>query len=131
MMLLKTIIKVLAPFVILLNDIIYGALVYIKLETKIEVDKNLFYLLSHICGSSIYVVLYIICHSTHMCVYYKSSCYMLLNMHIFTIMYLYTDITFIRYLYYMGVMGMFTFIMWVASLFALKTAKTINQSCKH
>lgn len=131
MMLFKTIIKVIAPFIILLSDIIYGALVYMDAERDVPLNENLCYVISHTCGSSIFVVLYIIAHSTHMCIYYKTSCYILLCMHIFTIIYIYTDITFLQYIYYFGVMCMLVFITWVISLFTQRTACLISQSCKH
>lgn len=51
-------------------------------------------------------------------------------MHVLTIVYVYTSITVIEYVYYVWVLLGFSFIMWTVSVLGYKTAKTINQSCK-
>lgn len=128
---IKTLLRFLTPFLTILVDTINGVLLYRQYALELEVDKRLYSVFDHSTGSSVLLIGYVLATSTHMCVYYKISCCIIMAMHIFSIIYVYTPITTIEYIYYAWVLMGCSFVMWVASLLGHKTYKTIHQSCKH
>lgn len=127
----KTIIKMLTPFIISVMDIICGVILYLKLEYGITINYEVKETLSHLTGSSVLLIAYIIVHSTHMCKYYKSMCYLLLLFHVFTIIYIYTNITTLEYIYLTWSIMSISLVLWTISVLGHKTYKTIHQACKH
>lgn len=126
---LKTAIKMLTPFIISVNDIISGVLLFLRVEYKYEIDPTYREWISHCTGSSILVILYIIVSSTHMCKYYKTSCYTTLLLHILALIYIYTEITIIQYIYIIWISSVFSLVCWTISFLGHKTYKTIHQAC--
>lgn len=127
---IKTIIRMLTPFIISVVDIIDGVLLFLELFKDIEIDGRFYKLLSHCTGSSILLISYILLTSTHMCKYYKTACYLILLLHLYTIFYLYTDITIKTYLYLAIVLSLLSLVCWTISVLGHKTYKTIHQACK-
>lgn len=128
---LRTIIKMLTPFIIAFVDVISGVIMFLRLRLDYNIDLSYRDLISHTTGSSILLMLYVIVNSTHMCKYYKSACYMILALHIYTIIYVYTDITTITYTYTVIVFSLLSLVCWTISVLGHKTYKTIHQACKH
>lgn len=120
----------LTPFIISVVDIIDGVLLFLELFKDIEIDGRFYKLLSHCTGSSILLISYILLTSTHMCNYYKTACYLILLLHLYTIFYLYTDITIKTYLYLAIVLSLLSLVCWTISVIGHKTYKTIHQACK-
>lgn len=126
----KTFIKMLTPFIISVIDVIDGVLLYLEHYKGITVDARFYSLISHSTGSSILVLLYIIVSSTHMCKYYKTSCWMIVFMHTLTILYIYTNITLLFYLLGVWIFSGISLVCWTISVLGHKTYKTIHQSYK-
>lgn len=127
---IKTIFRFLTPFITIIADAINGVLLYRQYELEKVVDERIYPTIDHLTGSSILLIAYVLCTSTHMCIYYKTSCWTLIFIHVLSIVYVYTSITVIEYIYYVWVLLGFSFIMWTISVLGYKTAKTISQSCK-
>lgn len=126
---IRTTIKMLTPFIISSVDVVNGVLLYLQSYCGYNYSNRLYSLLSHISGSSILLIAYVIVNSTHMCKYYKSSCWSLLMMHVFTIIYLYTDIKLLWYIYTTWTICALSLVLWTASILGKKTYNTIHQSC--
>lgn len=128
---IKTLFRILTPFIAIIIDSINGVLLYRQYELHLEVETRLYSTFDHSTGSSILLIGYVLSTSTHMCIYYKISGLSIIAMHIFSIVYIWTPIKIIEYIYFVWVILGFAFIMWVISILGSKTAKTISQSCKH
>lgn len=128
---LKTVIKMLTPFIISVADIVCGVILFLRV--KYEYDIPLLYreLLSHITGSSLLVIGYIIVSSKHMCKYYKASCYSLMLFHIMAIVYIITPMSAMSYIYSIWIFSTLSLVLWTISVLGHKTYKTISQACKH
>ena len=122
-------IKLLTPFIIIVSDFINGVLLYNQYIAKEYVDETWYTLLSHTTGSSVLTISYIIVRSNHLCKYYKSSCAILLFMHIFSIVYVYTPISLIEYIYAMWVLCGISFVLLTIAILGRNTYKTIHQAC--
>lgn len=127
---LKTCIILLTPFIISIVDIINGVLLYLQYFCEVKVDYRLYQAMTHTTGSSILLMVYVIYRSTHMCKYYKSACWMILIMHIISIIYHYTPISLINYLYIVWVISAMALVVSTISILGYKTYKTINSACK-
>lgn len=127
----KTVIRFLTPFIISLSDGISGVILYLTKIGVCDYNPKIYTLFTHVSGSSILLVLYILATSVHMCKYYKSSCCMILLMHILSILYLYIELSFMWYIYIVWFLSLSSLIFWTAPLLGHKTYKTIHQSCKH
>lgn len=128
---LKTVIKMLTPFIISIIDIIDGVLLYLETMYNIVIDNRFYSFLSNTTGSSLLLMSYVIVTSTHMCKYYKTSCWMIVIMHILSIIYIYTDMTSLLYALGVWVFSGISLVCWTISILGHKTCKTIHQSCKH
>ena len=127
----RTFIKMLTPFIMSITDIVNGVMFCLCLLKDIPFNTQLNTTLSHLTGSSVLVVFYIIVNSKNMCKYYKTACYFLLVKHIFSLIYLYTDISSLVYVYAIITFSVLSLVFWTASLLGLKTYKTMSQACKH
>lgn len=129
-LLIKTLIKVLTPFIVSVIDAINGVLMYLSYKGLIEVDKKIFSSLDHLVGSSILLIAYIITRSSHMCKYYKMSCYLLIVFHVYAEIYIFTDITFHWYVYVSWAILALSFMFSVIYILGEKTRKLIRLSYK-
>lgn len=128
---IKTLFKILTPFIAIIADAINGVLLYRQYELELMVDTRLYPTFDHSTGSSVLVIGYILATSSHMCKYYKISCWLIILMHVFSIIYVWTPIKIIEYIYFCWVILGFAFVMWVIPILGNKTAKTIDQACRH
>ena len=127
----KTIIRFLTPFIVSVSDIICGVMFYLRIEEGIDISYSIRNTFSHCTGSSILLILYILATLVHMCKYYKSCCLCLLFFHVLSILYIYTDITTLQYVYATWIFSVISLILWTISVLGYKTFKTIHQACKH
>lgn len=127
---LNTILRYFTPFVICIINIANGICLYRQYILDIEEYNYLYKIFSHTCGSSILVIMYILAMSKHMCIYYKSACYLLMFMHILSIIYTFTQISLVTYLYFIWIICILSFVLLTVSVLGLKTAKLIRQSYK-
>ena len=125
-----TLIRYLTPFIASLNNVIYGVLLYLQYNGEIELRNCVYKTFDVLCGSSLLFVFYLISTSKHMCLFYKSACWLIVFMHIMTLVYLYTSVTVISYIYGITIMSMFALILSTAAILGRKTAKAINQAYK-
>lgn len=126
---LKTIIKMLTPFIISFVNVLNGVLWLLTYKYEYVFNENINPFCSHLSGSSLLVVLYIIVHSTHMCKYYNASCYSLLLFHMLTIAYIFTKMDLSCYIYATLIVSLSSLILWTVSVLGRKTYKTIHQAC--
>lgn len=128
---IKTLFRILTPFIAIIADAINGVLLYRKYELHLIVEERFYPTFDHSTGSSVLLIGYVLSTSTHMCIYYKISCCAIIAMHVFSIIYTWTPIKIIEYIYFVWVILGFAFVMWVISILGYKTYKTIGQACKH
>lgn len=129
--LIKTVLKLLTPFIVCIASIINGVLLYLQHVKGVAINESIYTDMSHTCASSIICIACILAYSTHMCKYYKASCWLIIAMHLLSIIYEHTGFEYVLYLYSIWVLGAFCFVCSVASILGYKTANTINQACKH
>ena len=72
-------IKIYTPFICALSAIIHGVLYFIKYR------GIMYSILNEFTGHSFLLIIYIICSSKKMCIWYKITNYLLLSIHIFNI----------------------------------------------
>lgn len=128
---IKTLFRILTPFITIVADSINGVLLYRQYELNVGIYDDIYPVFNHLTGSSILLMSYVISTSNHMCIYYKMSCYTLIVMHLFSILYVYTNISVIEYVYYAWVLLSISFVMWLVAVLGHKTCKTIDSACKH
>lgn len=124
-----TILRYLTPFIASVNNTIYGVLLYLQCKDIYEASPSIYKTFDILSGSSILFISYLISASRHMCKYYKTSCWLLMIMHIMSIIYLYTPITVIEYIYALTVLSMISTVASTAAILGHKTYKTIHQAC--
>lgn len=129
--LIKTVLKLLTPFIVCIASIINGVLLYLQHIKGVDINESIYTDMSHTLSSSIICILCILAYSTHMCKYYKASCWLIIAMHALSIVYEHTGFKYVLYLYSGWVLGAFCFVCSVISILGYKTANTINQACKH
>lgn len=127
---IKTLLKVFTPFIVSLVDSINGILMYLSYKEIIFIDKDVFSSLDHFSGSSIILICYILSRSSHMCKYYKISCYLILAFHIYAEIYLYTEISFHWFVYLSWVLLSISVILSIIYILGAKTRKLIRQAYK-
>lgn len=128
--LIKTVLKLLTPFIVCIASIINGVLLYLQHVKGVAVNESIYTDMSHTSASSIICMLCILAYSTHMCKYYKASCWLIIAMHVMSLIYEHTGFEYVLYLYSIWVIGAFCFVCSVVSILGYKTANTINQVCK-
>lgn len=128
--LIKTALKLLTPFIVCIANVVNGILMYLKHVEGKAINENIYVDLSHTCASSIICIGCILAYSTHMCKYYKASCWLIIAMHVMALVYQHTGFEYVPYLYSIWVLGVFCFVCSVISILGYKTANTINQACK-
>lgn len=80
---LSRLIRIYTPFICALAAIIHGVLYLFKYQGE------LYWLLGNLTGHSILLIAYIIATSKRMCIWYKTTTYLLLSINIINIMYRY------------------------------------------
>lgn len=124
---IKTIIRYTTPFIASINDVIYGVLLYMEHIEKHEIDNKIYETLDLLGGSSILLIAYLIVTSRHMCKFYKTACWIILFMHVFSIIYIYTPITVIEYIYAFTVLSMFACVSSTIAVLGRRTTRVIRQ----
>lgn len=124
----RDLIKILTPFIISLVDIVNGVILYLKIEYNFEINGKILSASSHVFGSSVLLIAYILVRSPHMCKYYKASCYSLLMFHLYAILYIFTSISFLWYMYVSWVILSVSLICWIVYILGARTRRLIRQS---
>lgn len=127
---INTLLRYLTPFIASVIDVIYGVSLYINYVEPEMISQKFFNLLSLTGGSSILLIGYLISTSKHMCKYYKLSCWIIFFMHVLSIVYTYTPITFIEYIYVFTILSMVSLVVSTVSILGCKTSRAIRQAYK-
>lgn len=125
---IKTLLRYFTPFIISVIDFINGVLLYMEYVQHVSVDGKIYKLLSITGGSSILVIAYMLATCRHMCRYYKASCWILMLMHIISLIYIYTPITVVTYIYVLTVFSMISSVLATAAILCGKTIRVIRRS---
>lgn len=115
------------PFIASFNNAIYGVLLLFEQKGLFYSDWEVYKIFDIISGSSILFVAYLIATSKKMCIYYKCSCWLLMIMHIISLIYLYTPIKVITYIYAITILSMISLVASTAAILGRKTCRTIVQ----
>lgn len=127
-MILNTFVRYFTPFIISVMDFINGVLIYMEYVQHVSVDGNVYKLLSITGGSSILVIAYMLATSRHMCRYYKCSCWILMFMHVISVVYIYTPIAVVTYIYALTVLSMVALVLATAAILCRKTIRVIRRA---
>lgn len=110
---LKRLIKIYTPFVCAVIALIHGVLFLC------EYSGSLFTLFSEFSGHSILLVLYIISTSSKMCIWYKTTNWILFSTHVINIAYLYDILQFYEVIWMgviLNILALLTFLIYRVSV---------------
>lgn len=128
---IKTIIKYLTPFIVSFIDVINGVCLYIQYILNINIDERFYPTFSHSSGSSVLLIAFVIAMTKDMCKFYKASCYGLLIMHIISLIYTWTPITIVVYIYIFIIFSLLSLIGITIAILGYKVHTMINWVGKH
>lgn len=110
---IKRIVKIYTPFVCAALAITHGVLYLLKCDYKI------LYVISDLTGHSILLLLYILCTCSKMCIWYKSTVYLLMANHLVNVFYYMGVLDYLGLIYYaivLNTLAVITFLIYRVSV---------------